>query len=84
MTTESKNKLDEILNKYYIPAWRISDKVTEKYNIDIIEEFLKHNSSYVAEHCLNCNDIEIYLNVQNIFKIATNKSKEKYTFSEKE
>lgn len=68
-------ELDNIISKYYLSKWRISDKVTEKYDPAIIEEFLKYNSSYVGEHSLNCNDIEIFLGVQKIFKDKTEKTK---------
>jgi len=72
---ETKNKLDGILNKYYLSRWRIADEVVKKYDIKIIDEFLKYNSGYVGEHCLNCNDIEIFLKVQEIFKNRTEATK---------
>ena len=70
-----KDDLENILSKHYISSWRVADEVAEKYSAEIVTEFLKYNSSYVGEHCLNCNDIEIFLNVQKIFKEKTEKSK---------
>lgn len=70
-----KNELDEILKKYYLSGWRIADEVVKKYDVSVIDEFLKYNSSYVGEHGLYCRDIEIFLNIQEVFKNKTEKSK---------
>ena len=73
---KKENELQEILNNHYISRCRVSDKVPENYDMEIIKEFLKYNASYVGSHGLNCKDIEIFLNIQNIFKEKTEESKE--------
>jgi hypothetical protein len=73
--TTIKNELDDILKKYYLSGWRIADEVVKKYDVNVIDEFLKYNSSYVGEHSLYCKDVEIFLNIQEVFKNKTKKSK---------